>query len=143
MEIRKSVKQEENVNSGFIMTYDWLLVLPPAEAIMMAYLIDAEDVCYARDAEDLDFFECTASFIMSKCVGWSTSNITTCLNNLEEKNLILVKNIRTNAGNSRFIKLNRQGLGALKEQYKLKKKELKENKPTVQAKTIKIIYAQS
>lgn len=135
MEIRKSLKQEENVNSGFIMVYDWLLALPPSEAIMMAYLIDAEDICYTRDAEDLDFFECTVNFITSKCVGWTSSNINTCLNNLEEKNLIFVKNIRTNFGNSRFIKINRQGVKALKQQYIIKKKDMGDPKIS---RTIKI-----
>ena len=124
MEIRKSIKQEENRQNGYIIMYNWLTVLPPAEAAMLAYLIDTEDICFTRDKEDPDYFECTANFISSKCVGWTNSNITTCLNNLENKNLIFIKNNRTNLGNSRFIKISRDGIAALKEQYNSKKDQL-------------------
>lgn len=121
MTIKKSIKQEENKSNGFIIMYDWLLVLPPAEAAMLSYLIDAEDICTEHDSEDDEYFECTASFMMSRCVGWTNSNITTALNNLQAKNLIFIKNIRGNQGNPRFIKISRDGIKALKEQYALKK----------------------
>lgn len=128
MEIKKSIKQEENRQNKFIVLYDWLTILPPNESAMLAYLIDAEDICYCRDKEDLDYFECTAGFIVSRCVGWSSSNITTALNNLQSKNLIFIKNVRTNVGNTRFIKISRQGISSLKEAYKNKKDQLKQEK---------------
>ena len=119
MEIRKpSIKQEENRQNKFIIVYDWLTVLPPAEAMMLAYLIDAEDICFTRDTHDLDYFKCTTNFIKSRCTGWSNSNITTCINNLEGKGLIFIKNKRTNSGNYRYIKINRAGIKSLKENYK-------------------------
>ena len=123
MEIRKSIKQEENKLNNFIMVYDWLTILPPSEAIMLAYLIDAEDICFTRDDDDQDYFECTMSFIKSRCIGWTNSNITTSLNNLETKELIFIKNRRTNTGNFRFIKINRDKIRSLKEEYFSFKKE--------------------
>lgn len=127
MKIQKSIKQEENKGNGFIILYDWLLVLPPAEAAMLAYLIDAEDICSEHDDYDSDYFECTANFMMSKCVGWTQSNITTALNNLQSKNIIFIKNIRTNTGNPRYIKISRDGIRALKEQYELQKEKNSHN----------------
>lgn len=117
MNVYKSIKQGENQNNGFIILYDWLTALPPSEAAMLAYLIDAEDICDVHDDEDPDFFECTKNFITSRCVGWTQSNITTALNNLQEKNLIFIKNIRTNEGNPRYIKISRDGIESLKEKY--------------------------
>ena len=121
MQIKKSIKQEENKSNGFIIMYDWLLELPPSEAAMLSYLIDAEDICSTRDENDTDFFECTANFMMKRCIGWTQSNITTALNNLEDKNLIMIKNIRTNTGNPRYIKISRDGISALKEKYYMHK----------------------
>ena len=123
MEIRKSIKQEENKSNGYIILYDWLTVLPPAESAMLAYLIDAEDICFKRDDSDLDYFECTANFIRAKCIGWSDSNIKTALSNLENKNIIFIKNIRDNLGNSRYIKISREAISILKDKYE----ELKKN----------------
>lgn len=117
MKIKKSIKQEENRSNGFIITYDWLMVLPPAESVMLAYLIDAEDIC--EEVEEYPgYFMCTSSFIQSRCVGWSNSNITTALNNLESKNIIFLKNKRSNEGNARCIHISRDAIKVLKDKYK-------------------------